>query len=160
MYNLDDNNVSQIIKYKANELELYNRNFLSSDDKPLGYNKIPKTYLRVERKYQDLISLQNKDKTYYTLSWDLYLDENNYQLLMNIYNDYLLDIKNDIESAINIYEPTIFIGDKLQLVDNRVVDLYTGVYKTYNIVITNIDNITEYFFNSKYIKISMEAETI
>lgn len=164
MYNLNDNSntVLQKIKYKGLILNLYNREFIPSEERPLGYKKELVTYSTNEKIYQNIILVENKNKIQYLLSWELLLDENKFFQLYEIYNNYLQDLNYELDYSFNIFgeNENSNISSKLLLEDNRIKDYTTNSYKEYEISIKNISNISEFFFRYKKVKFTMEAETI
>lgn len=152
---------SQILKISELELPLYNREYMSSDDNPLGYKKEYISLSNMDRVYQKIIVSSIKDRPYYKLSWDLLLSEEKFIILNSIQNMVIENLMLDLEQSSQIYGPTIIVQSKnLELYDNRVVDFVSGAYKKYNINITNISSVEEFFIKEKLVKFKLEAETL
>lgn len=162
MINLSDAKIEVIqkIKYKLEEVKLYNRNFIPSDQNFLGYSKELKSNISVDRQFNSINILNNKTQTNYELKWDLFLEYEKYLSLVSIVKKYYNDIELDINNSLDFYKPTIPISANFILEDNKIKDFFSDSYKSYNIVITEIGGITELFFNKKMVKLSMVGETI
>lgn len=162
MYNLTDGSavILQTIKYKGIELELNNRNFISSDKLPLGYKKEIVEYVELDRIFREKTLIGNKRKIAYKMSWELFLEEEDYLTLCSIYSSYYNDVLDEIDYSNNLYMPPLDIVSTIILVDNRIKDVYENRYKSYNIVIDKLDFIEEFFFANKLMKVNMEASTI
>jgi hypothetical protein len=167
MYNITDYDsvdsespILQKIKYNGIELALINRNFIPTDELPLGYSKEVIDYLQVERNWKNSLLITGKTNINYTLNWDLFISENDYLILCNIYASYRNDYILGLEGSTNIYTPSPNQYLNIELVDNRIKDVFENTYKTYKIMITNISKVEEFFFREKMVKIKMEAVTL
>lgn len=152
--------ILQIIKYNGIELPLINRNFISSDELPLGYSKEVIDYLQVERNWKNSLLITGKTNINYTLTWELFISENEYLILCNIFASYKNDYIAALENSTNIYTPSPSQYLTVELIDNRIKDVFENKYKTYKIMITNINKVEEFFFKEKMVKIKMEAVTL
>lgn len=160
MYNTNEEDIIQIIKYKSLKFNIYNRDLLASSENPLGYKKEITGYPLVEKLDKDKNVINIKEKYNFSLTWDLFLSEERFKELLGIYYSYIGDIRDEINNSIYINGPNISILDKLTLEDNRIIDIYSGLYKTYNINIKSLSSIEEYFFKDKMVKFKMEGETL
>lgn len=161
MYNIENDSLIQSIKYKLFQFDIYNRDLISSEENQLGYRKeivgLP-VLERIDRN-NSVIDLKGERKRY-NLSWDLFLSEERFFNFLSLYNAYLEDLYNSIDNSIMIYTPNVPLLGDLILEDNRLIDFFYSTYKEYKIHITNISPIEEFFFREKFVKFSMEAETL
>jgi hypothetical protein len=152
--------VIQKIKYKLEEIKLYNRNFIPSDQNFLGYSKELKSDIAIDRLYDSVSILNRKTQTSYVLNWDLFLEYEKYLSLVSIVEKYYNDIKFDINNSLYLYIPSVPSSAPLILEDNKIKDFFSNSYKSYNIIITEISGITELFFDKEMVKLSIVGETV
>lgn len=159
MYNYDDTSILQRIIYKDEIFNIYNRNYICSDNNPLGYSKELVSFPEIDRQYNNLILISKRNKKFFNLSWELYTSINEYNKLLNIWGSYTSDLNQELDSSCEIYTPSISLIDNLYLEDNRIKDCITNKYEVYILNIKSI-KIQEYFFIEKSVKFIMEGETL
>src|SRR5574343_634145 len=108
MLNLEDTTlINQKIIYKLLEINIYPREYIPSDELPVGYSKVISNYIQISRDDIGNNILNNKQKRYFSLKWDLFFTEEKFLELMQLYNTYLDDFNIDINNSINLYMPNI-----------------------------------------------------
>lgn len=159
MYNYDDVSVLQRIIYKEDIFNIYNRNYICSNENPLGYIKELVSFPEIDRQYDNLILISKRNKKFFNLSWELYTTVDEYNRLLNIWGKYTSDLNLELDSSCEIYTPSISLIDNLYLEDNRIKDCITNKYEVYILNIKSIE-IQEYFFRENNVKFKIEGETL
>lgn len=160
MYNLDESNPSQILKYKSAIFGLYNRDFIPSESNPLGYKKEIIGVPENQNLDRNNVIIEKKSRITYKLNWELFLSETRFLDFASLINSFFEDLVLELDSSVYIYTPNIRILEKLTLVDNRLMDTLKSQYLEYNININSISPVNEFFFREKMIKFTMEATTL